>query len=120
MRCRTWAALILLLALGAGSSPGWAANHDFILVNQTGMAMDKLFVVPLQATTWDQDLLKRDLVMPGEEAKISFARQAGQCHWDLVVVDATGTEVTWEDVDLCKGKRVILRLEDDLPVVLYE
>ena len=120
MRCKTWAAILLTTALVAAGPAAIAGSHDFTLVNQTGLAMDKLYVVPLQATTWDNNLLNRDLLMPGEEAKIGFSRQAGQCRWDLVVVDSTGTEVTWEDVDLCKGRRVLLRLEDDVPVVHYE
>ncbi|MBI4798872.1 MAG: hypothetical protein HY794_09100 [Desulfarculus sp.] len=119
MGCKNCAAMMLATALVV-SGPAWAGSHDFTLVNQTGLAMDKLFVVPPQATTWQENLLNRDLLMPGEEARIGFSRTAGQCRWDLVVVDSTGTEVTWESVDLCKGKRVLLRLEDDLPEALYE
>jgi hypothetical protein len=59
-------------------------------------------------------------LLPGEEAKIGFSRKATECRWDLVVVDSTGTEVTWEDADLCKKKRVLLRLEEDVPVVFHE
>ncbi len=120
MRCKTWAALLLTIALLAPAVAAQAGNHDFILVNQTGLAMDKVYVVPPKATTWDADQLKRDLLLPGEEAKIGFSRKDGECLWDLVVVDSTGTEVTWEDVDLCKGKRVLLRLEEDVPEAHYE
>jgi hypothetical protein len=120
MRCKIWAGLLVSIVFWAVAGMAMAGSHDFILVNQTGLAMDKLFVVPLQATTWDEDLLKRDLLLPGEEAKIGFSRKPGECRWDLVVLDSTGTEVTWEDVDLCKAKRVLLRLEEDLPVVHYE
>lgn len=119
MGCKTCAATLLAMAL-LTAGPAGAGSHDFTLVNQTGLAMDKLFVVPPQATTWQENLLNRDLLMPGEEARISFSRPPADCRWDLVVVDATGTEVTWEGVDLCKGRRVLLRLEDDLPEALYE
>ncbi|MFH1035119.1 MAG: hypothetical protein V1806_11485 [Pseudomonadota bacterium] len=120
MRCKTWMALLLATVLAGASLAAWAGNHDFTLVNQTGLAIDKFFVVPPQATTWDDDLLKRDLLLPGEEAKVGFNRPDDQCRWDLVVVDSTGSEVTWEDVDLCKKKRVLLRLEEDVPVIHYE
>ncbi|CAO0820893.1 Argininosuccinate lyase [Desulfarculales bacterium] len=120
MLCKTWVAALLTAALAAPAGAAVTGKHDFILVNQTGLAMDKLYVVPLQATAWEEDLLKRDLLLPGEEAKINFSRQDSQCRWDLVVVDSTGTEVTWEDVNLCKKKRVLLRLEEDVPEVHYE
>jgi hypothetical protein len=120
MSGKTWTAMLLAGALWGLAPAAMAGSHDFTLVNQTGLAMDKLYVVPLQATTWENDLLKRDLLLPGEEAKINFSRQPSDCRWDLVVVDSTGTEVTWEDVDLCKKKRVLLRLEEDMPVAYYE
>ncbi|MFH1035912.1 MAG: hypothetical protein V1806_15505 [Pseudomonadota bacterium] len=120
MRDKSWILNLLATALLAAPLAAWAGSHDFTLVNQTGLAIDKFFVVSPQATTWDQDLLQRDLLLPGEEAKIAFNRQEDQCGWDLVVVDSAGGELTWEDVDLCKGTRVLLRLEEDLPQALNE
>lgn len=112
------ALLFLLLAWGAG--PAWAGSQDFLLVNQTGVVINKLHVVPVHATTWEEDVLGRDVLMPGEETTIRFSHAETDCHWDLMVTDTQGNEVTWEDVDLCQHQRIVLRLENGEPVAYFD
>jgi hypothetical protein len=115
------AAVVVLGMLSAwGAAAAWAGDQDFVLVNKTGVVIDKLHVVPMHAKTWEEDVLGRDVLMPGEETTIRFAHDESACRWDLMVTDRDGNEVTWEDIDLCQHQRIVLRLENGEPMAYFD
>lgn len=102
-------ALSLLLAL---SLPALAADQDFTLVNDTGVSIDELYISPVAAADWQEDVLGVDVLEDGEEVQVSFSRDEEACAWDLMVKDPEGTEVIWKNLDLCKYSRITLHIED--------
>jgi hypothetical protein len=113
-------ALLAALALVILAAPALAGSQDFVLVNQTGVVIDELYVVPDNARTWEEDILGRDVLMPGEAATIAFSPKERHCVWDLMVVDKEGNEVWWEDIDLCQHRRVTLTLERGQPYAYFD
>ncbi|MFH1057236.1 MAG: hypothetical protein V1797_00990 [Pseudomonadota bacterium] len=113
-------ALLSVMLLIALALPARAGDQDFVLVNQTGVVIDELYVVPNNARTWEEDILGRDVLNPGESATISFSPKVRDCIWDLMVVDKEGNEVWWEDIDLCQHRRVTLTLENDKPYAYFD
>lgn len=113
-------ALLALLAVLALAAPALAGSQDFVLINQTGVVIDELYVVPNNARTWEEDILGRDVLAPGESATIAFSPKERDCVWDLMVVDKEGNEVWWEDIDLCQHRRVTLTLEKGQPYAHFD
>ncbi|MCA1906192.1 MAG: hypothetical protein LDL11_06355 [Desulfarculus sp.] len=114
------AAWLVLAGLTGLTGLAQAGDQDFLLVNKTGKVIDALYVVPNHARTWEEDILGRDVLLNGESTTIRFSREERDCVWDLLVVDQHGEEMWWEDIDLCKYRRVILTIERDEPVAYYD
>ena len=117
---KTRLALLACLALLALAGQALAGAQDFLLVNQTGKVIDQLYVVPNNARTWEDDILGRDVLLPGESTEIVFSPQEQDCVWDIMVVDKHGQELWWEDINLCKNRRVVLTFKKGEPMAYYD
>jgi hypothetical protein len=102
-------ALCLLLAL---QLPVYSADQDFTLVNATGVTIDEVYVSPVAAKDWQEDVLGEDVLEDGEEVEISFSRDEDVCAWDIMVKDTDGNEIYWKKIDLCEHSRITLHSED--------
>lgn len=103
--------LLLLFALCTASVPP-PAVLDFVLVNRTGVTIDKLFVSPHDADKWGEDVLGRDVLPDGESVKISFSRSEASHVWDIRVVDGEGTALDWEQgFDLSTIEKITLKYD---------
>jgi hypothetical protein len=101
----TLSAMFLLLTV---SFPAHAEEQDFTLVNATGGTIDELFVSPVAAEDWQEDVLGVEELEDGEEVQITFSRDEEACAWDLMIKDDEGTEINWGNIDLCKYTRITL------------
>lgn len=103
--------LLLVLALCTASAPRPAA-HSFVLANQTGVNVDKLFVSPHGANAWGDDVLGRAALAHGESATITFNRSEGTTVWDIRIADNEGTTLDWEQgFDLTAVKKITLHYD---------
>jgi len=107
--------LVIFLSL-----PVVAADQDFTLVNATGVTIDEVYVSPATARDWQEDILGVDVLEDGEEAEISFSREEEECAWDILIKDSEGTEIYWEDIDLCENSRITLHFEDGKAWATFE
>jgi hypothetical protein len=94
------------------SSPAYAEDLDFTLVNDTGVTIAELFVSPVKVKDWQENILDVDMLEDGEEAEVSFSRDEDTCVWDLMIKDTEGTSVTWKNIDLCEYAIITLHIED--------
>ncbi len=86
-----------------------AGNADFTLVNKTGYDSREVFLSPTHKTKWGPDRLGDDTLDNNESRKIKFGDKAS-CVQDLkVVFDDDGSDVTWEEFDLCKLNKITLK-----------
>ena len=94
------AALALSMAVG---SLARADGHpaDFVIHNDTGVAIESLFVSQADSNKWGGDILGVDTLAAGEKAKISFSGDAEVCVFDIRITHGTDAWVVG-DVDLCK------------------
>jgi len=102
-------AMSLLLIL---SLPVYAADQDFTLVNATGVTIDELYLSPVSAKDWQEDVLGVEVLEDGEEVQVNFSRDEEACAWDIMIKDTEGTEVTWKNIDLCEHTSITLHIED--------
>lgn len=91
--------------------PAIAGDQDFRLVNRTGYTIEQVYVSPIKAKDWEEDVLGRDVLEDGESVDIRFPKREDVCRWDLKVVYDDGEEAEWADFNLCEVSRITIHYE---------
>lgn len=107
-------------ALAALSTTAIAGKQDFVLVNATGYDIAEVYVSPVNADDWEEDVMGWDILEAGDRVNIDFSPRDKFCHYDLKVVWTDGDEATWDGFDLCTVSRVTLHWEDGRAWADYE
>ena len=102
--------LACLLVLAAFSS-SYAGKQDFLLVNQTGVDIQEVYVAPHSSEEWAEDVMGKDMLVSGKSVKIHFERESKTKIWDLKVVDKAGKASVWENLNLLEISKVTLHLD---------
>ena len=89
-----------------------AGKQDFVLHNETGVEIHEVYVSPVTADDWEEDVLGKDPLANGESVKITFDDRDKHSHWDLKVVDAKGNGIEWHDLNLVEISEVTLHYKD--------
>ena len=109
--------LRLLLALGvvamfitatAFARVGRTGKQDFTLHNNTDVEFHSLHVSPHSVDDWEEDILGKDTLSPGESVKVEFDDHEKRGHWDLKVTDKNGDSLEWFDLNLIEIDEVTL------------
>jgi hypothetical protein len=114
--------LLVCVAVAMVAATGLFAQgkQDFVLVNKTGLTVDKLFLSPADASHWGEDVLGRDTLDDGEKVTIHFSRKETDCKWDMKIVDEEKDEIVWEDLDLCKAEEITIKYEGKHPTAIIK
>ena len=96
-------------ALLAGSA--FAGDADFTLVNRTGYPIREVYISAAHKNNWGRDRLGEGILENNKSRFFRFHDRAS-CSNDLkVVFDDNGTEVTWDEVDLCDLEKLTIRYD---------
>lgn len=113
--------LALIAASLAFSTPAWAGQQDFVLINQTGEEVAELYVSPTSANDWEEDVLGVDVLDDGSRIRVRFSDDADHCHYDLKLVHSDGANAVWTDFNLCKVSTIRVYYDrDGEPQAEYE
>lgn len=117
MKFRQVGLAVLFVSGLAASGVASAGNADFTLVNKTGYALREVYLSPAHKTKWGNDRLGNNTLENNKSRVFKFADKAS-CVQDLMVVfDDDGSEVTWEDFDLCELNKITLKYNRKTKVV---
>ena len=83
--------------------------QDFTLVNRTGYTIDQVYVSPVKASDWQEDVLGQDQLENGQRVNITFPKRARTCNWDLKVVYDDNETAEWSGFNLCEVSRVTIK-----------
>ncbi len=106
----TWAATGLVLGAMA-MLPGTAladGKQNFSLLNKTGYTISEVYVAPSKSSSWEEDILGRDVLPDGTAVDIVFSRKEKSCKWDLKVIYDDGEEAEWDNFDLCTVSKIAI------------
>ena len=103
------ATLSLLLASTALALQG---KQDFTVINKTGVEIHELYVSPHSADNWQEDVLGKDTLAPGDSVEITFSPKEKAKLWDLKVVDGEGNSIEWESLNLLEISEVTLHYKN--------
>jgi hypothetical protein len=90
----------VLFALTA-VAPAYAEDLVFTLNNKSSGAVNELYVSPLDANTWEEDILGKDVLDSGQTATITIHDANGQCQWDVRIVYDDASVTDERNIDLC-------------------
>ena len=109
-------ASILLVILALAPSRAQAESVlDFVLVNDTGYTIDKVFISPSKLEEWGQDVMgPDDQVADGKSVKIHFSRaHEKDTKWDIKIVFTDNESRYWTDLDLSSISEVTIHYKND-------
>jgi hypothetical protein len=110
-------AIVTVLTFNAvTASPAKADSAlDFVLVNDTGYTIDKVFVSPTKMEEWGEDVMGPDDVVPdGKSVKIHFSRaHEKETKWDIKIVFDDGENRYWTNLDLSAISEVTVHYKND-------
>jgi len=94
--------LMLAAMVVATTSAALADPRDFTLENASDVVITHVYVASSDTMNWEEDVLGRDVLAPGESVEITFSGfSAGACSYDIKVLAADGREGYLYGVDLC-------------------
>lgn len=101
------AGLTAIVAAGLMLSVSSAANADdedrrVRIVNKTSVALMEFYASSIASKTWEEDILGKDVLVPGDGVVINIDDGSNACRYDFKAVFLDGDEVTDEDVDVCE------------------
>jgi hypothetical protein len=107
---RSAAALALLAAsIGAASACNRGREAcSFILSNQTSYTLHSFWASPARVNKWENDILGRETLSSGSEAKVNLSDRRRDCVYDFKFRFVDGDEVTRERVNICELGRYTL------------
>lgn len=106
--------LALLLFCGmtvSGVTSAASGDADFTLVNRTGIEIRELYVSPTKRSEWGRDRLGDGTLKNGQSRHFKFGQTAA-CRQDIkVVFEDDGSEISWDNVDLCAIEKITIRYD---------
>jgi hypothetical protein len=87
---------------------GRVGKQDFTLHNNTDVEFHSLHISPHSSDDWEEDILGKDVLAPGDSVKIEFDDHEKHGHWDLKVTDKAGDSLEWYDLNLIEISEVTL------------
>src|SRR3954469_5026874 len=114
----SFTAILALIALAMPFTPSSAKAEsvlDFVLVNDTGYTIDKVFISPTKMEEWGEDVMGPDDVVPdGKTVKIHFNRaHEKDTKWDIKIVFDDGEYRYWTNLDLSTISEVTVHYKND-------
>lgn len=100
--CMVFAAAVWALPVKAAAEEesGWIFEVPVLILNGTGADIFELYISSSQDSSWGGDQLGTGILCTGEYIQLPLQFRSGGTGWDLKVVDRSGYEVTWYDVDV--------------------
>ena len=105
------AGMLLAAATAAllSSTATMAGDADFLLVNRTGYTIREIYLTPTHKRKWGPERLGKRVLVNNQQREFRLGNFA-DCVQDMMIVfDDDGSEVIWEEFDLCELEKITLR-----------
>lgn len=76
-------------------------NLKFTLINKSSAVVAKIQISSVSTSDWEENILGRDVLLPGEEVEISIADGQATCAHDMLVTFHDETTVEESNCDFC-------------------
>lgn len=103
---------VMLCVFLAAAVPALAGQQDFVLVNETGVTIEEIYISPVKTDEWQEDVLAEGVLPDSGELTVRFPVDDSHCRWDLKIVDSDRDEIVWSNLNLCKIGKITLYWEE--------
>jgi hypothetical protein len=86
-----------------------AADRRVQLVNASGAAVREFYASNVSRSTWEEDILGRDVLLPGRSVMINIDDGSGACRFDFRAVLEDGRRIEQRDINVCEIARYVVR-----------
>lgn len=100
---------MLVIASALLANAAIAGDADFTLVNKTGYPIRAVHIAPAKSKTWGDDRLGEGILSPNKARLIKFSSKAHCLQSLSITFDDDGSEVEWDDFDLCELNKITLK-----------
>lgn len=83
-------------------SSAQAANRKVLLKNATGITMNEFYASNAGVEEWEENILDKEELAPGEEIEVDIDDGTGKCVFDFLGVFDGGDKVEKRGVNVCK------------------
>ncbi len=96
------AAVVALAALGASIAHADNRDRRVRIINATHHTMVSFYASNVSVDDWQEDILGKDTLDPGESVVVDIDDGTGHCEYDFKAVFDDGEALVREDVNVCK------------------
>jgi hypothetical protein len=94
------AAFVAASLVGAASAQ--AEDRHVRIINETSHTMVHFYASNVARKSWEEDILGRDVVKPGDDVTINIDDGSGHCKFDFLAVFDDGDKLERRGIDVCK------------------
>ncbi|HWA63003.1 MAG TPA: hypothetical protein VG939_16605 [Caulobacteraceae bacterium] len=97
----------MVLALAAastlvGASATAGEDRHVRIINETSHTMVRFYASNVSRDSWEEDILGRDVLKPGQDVNINIDDGSGHCKYDFKAVFDDGDSLVRHNIDVCK------------------
>jgi hypothetical protein len=79
-----------------------AEDRRVRIINETRHVIVRFYASNVGAKTWEEDILGRDTLAPGESVTVNVDDGTGYCLYDFKAIFEDGDELVRNRIDVCK------------------
>jgi hypothetical protein len=80
----------------------FAWNKRIDLINSSSFAIVSFYASNVGTTSWEEDILGRTMLLPGEYATINLEDGTGYCHFDFKVETFGAGTIYRKNINVCE------------------
>ncbi|OUS33802.1 hypothetical protein A9Q94_18190 [Rhodobacterales bacterium 56_14_T64] len=95
-------AMAALAVTATTALPAFALDRRVKIVNDTGYVLVEFYGSNKGSTSWEEDILGRDVLRSGSSVMIDFDDGTGYCKFDFKAIFDDGDELIRKGVNICE------------------
>jgi hypothetical protein len=88
---------IALVVVAGGGCVTTETDSSLLVSNRSDFEIHELYITPVGASTWGDNLLGHDILVPGDQMELGLSCGT----YDAMIIDETGAVCELDSVDLC-------------------
>ena len=109
MKIRNLFAALAIFGGVLAASPVLEGDADFTIINKTGYPIRAVHIAPAASKNWGPDRLGDGILGNGKSRLIKFPSKAKCDQALLITFDDDGSDVEWEEFNLCEINTITLK-----------
>ncbi len=96
------AAVFAAIAVVCSATSASALDRHVTVVNNTDFTIVEFYASSVGQDTWEEDILGKDTLEPGQKVRIDIDDGTGYCKYDVKAVFNDGDEVVKRGMNVCE------------------